>query len=350
MSTVINPLPSLEHLADPPRLRGIDYTPQEVNDAVRHDRPLQIGLMVSRTCNLACTYCYTSAGRPGDNELSFAGQKELLKQARELGAKTLWVPGEGEPLLDDNFLELIEYANGLGLYVVFYTNGLLINKDMARRLFSQKVSVVTKLNSFDPQIQDTLCGAKGVSSKLLRAVDNLLDAGFADERRLAIESVIVQQNLQEIPALFKFCRHNSIIPYFEMLLDCGRAPGFDLQVDSASLKSLFSRLLEIDKDFDYTWDPQPPFAAGLWSCDRIVYHMVITSTGTAQPCVALKMPLGNIRTQTLESIWHSGVARGFREAAHEKIALTREHGEKLGCFCSAFIRTGDPFARDDRWY
>ena len=255
----------------PPAIMGSLFDDKDVESARVSGRLLSVTLLLSNACNLNCLYCYRDAGSLAGTAFSLHQWRDVLLQARDLGAKHVWIPGSGEPLLDPVFFDgrsfpLLELCNSLALSVTFFTNGTLIDRSVASRLRGFDVSVVTKLNSFIPHTQDYLAGKDNVFSDIRRGLGFLLEAGLADQSpsRLGIDTVIVQQNYSEIPDIFRFCRERKIVPYITANLTSGRAASHPvLGVSRNQLRSMFETLLAIDRtEYGYDWFPSPPIVAG----------------------------------------------------------------------------------------
>lgn len=343
----------------PPVIAGINFSDKEIENARKSRKLLSISLLTSNKCNLHCLYCYRDAGSKLSEELDFDEQKKILIQAKRLGAKVVWIPGSGEPLCDKIFYDkeefpLIDFANGIGLYVIFFTNGSLITEKVAGTLFPKKVSVITKLNSFSKTTQDLLSG-KNSFEKIWQGLQNLINAGFNEGNRLGIDSVIVKQNYQEISELFCFCRDNHAIPYITTELHGGRgtANAEFLDVDVDAIKQIFLELLVIDqKRYGYTWFPSPPLVAG--HCKKLLHDIVVDSVGNIQICPGINISLGNVRQMSIKSVLESNeIVAKFR---NPKEYLKGKCGKCLnrdcvyGCRLSAFA-SGDLFGEDPQcWH
>ncbi|MCP4677634.1 MAG: radical SAM protein [Deltaproteobacteria bacterium] len=262
--------------------------------------------MTSRACDLRCRYCYTAAGPARRNELTTEHRLWVLNQAAELGAELLWIPGEGEPLIDPGFWPLLEEAAQLGIWTLFYTSGTQVTEEVARRIADLPCSVVLKVNSLHPEVQNRLADVPGSCDAIHRGIRLIRATGIADQNRVAAETVILPDNLGEIPDIFRFCRSQGILPYIERLLPSGRGAATDLQLDQDVEDHVFSELAAIDREeFGYEWKPHGNFATGLWDCDRIVHTLVVDAAGSVHPCVAIDQPLGDVRQERLAEIWTS---------------------------------------------
>jgi radical SAM protein with 4Fe4S-binding SPASM domain len=99
----------------------------------RQERPVVVWNATKR-CNLACVHCYAGAETeraPG--ELSTAEAKGLLDDLADYGVPVVLFSG-GEPLVREDLVELVAYADGVGLRPVLSTNGTLVTEERAREL------------------------------------------------------------------------------------------------------------------------------------------------------------------------------------------------------------------------
>lgn len=298
-----------KHLCSPPLIGGVNFTSDEINCAKHNHSLLTLSYLTSNKCNFKCKYCYTNAGNAEDNEFTFDECKLVIDQARSLGANTIWIPGSGEPMLDNNFyidgeFPLIDYANNKGMSVTFFTNGYYMTSDITQKLVQKNVSVITKINSFNRKIQDYLVGQNGAFERMQEGLHNLIGAGFnkTDTTRLGINTVITNQNHNEILDIFRYCRLNSIIPYISVMLHGGRAKEHsELDVPQDRIRNLFKKALEIDQsEFGFTWFPSPPYMAD--QCRKLFYDIVVTSTGEVRFCPGIDISFGNVRSKPLKEI------------------------------------------------
>ena len=326
----------------PPVLKYMDFQGAAIKKAIAGKELLLVDIHMSKVCNLDCLTCYVNAGKPDPNELTFVDCQNVLRQAKKLGARTWVVTGAGEPFMDKKFLPLIDFANDLGMSVVVFTNNTLITRELADWLFAHKVSVVAKLNSLKPDVQDFIVGKPGANKAIYRGINNLIAAGFNQSQpsRLAIDSVIVRQNYAEIPDIFRFCRNRNIIPYITTELPGGR--GKDnagiLDVSTKHLKDIFFRLLDIDrKEYGFGWEPHPPIVAG-GSCKKILYQLFVGSTGEIGICPGLGIGLGNIQNTSLAEAMQSELVRKLRhpEESCQPCSICKKKNEKCtgGCLLS----------------
>lgn len=99
--------------------------------------PLSGLFELTERCNLNCVHCYINQA-PGSkaarkNELSTDQVKNILDQMAASGTLYLTLSG-GEALLRKDFTEIYQYAKKLGMLIGIFTNGTLINADIADML------------------------------------------------------------------------------------------------------------------------------------------------------------------------------------------------------------------------
>lgn len=333
-------------------------------------KPLtRITVETSRRCNLACTYCYTSASpdrRDGltDDELRF-----IMRQAFECGAREISIVSGGESLMRRTMLDPekspIVFANRLGAYTYMYTNCTLMTRKAATWLYDQDVTVVGKFNSLREDVQDRLVGVQGAARRIRRGIDELLRVGMADETptRLALETVITVQNYDELPDMWRWMRERNIDPEVEIPTEHGRASVnseqlyFEEWEAPRKYKELFMELLRIEQEeFGFTWRPQPPFAGG--GCSIYKGTAYVNDQGGVQPCAGVDKEYGVLEVGPREAqgqpLWDIVTSPEYAKLRAMKGHLggacgTCDHGQEgscYGCRGAAYQKYGDEFAED----
>jgi len=279
----------------PPMLKGYMYSSQEAYEARNSNRLLAIRLETNKSCNLRCRYCYAQSGEDLTKTTDFEVLKRIILEAKELGIKSVVVIGGGEPTIYPNFRELISYINSLGIIPVVFSNTILITPELAEFLYKNNASVMGKLDSLKPELQDYLAGRDGVFQEIQKGLKNLLNAGFSEisepgELRLGVSFVSNKMNLEEIETIWHFCRQNNIFPNMEILTPTGRAND-ELEAQLLTpeeIKEYKLKLLEIDrKDYGYNWLPYTPITAS--GCLQHLYSLYINIEGNVRPCAPTKL-------------------------------------------------------------
>ncbi len=174
--------------------------------AVVTNTPLELQMEICNTCNIDCRMCAAhSVGWSGRTHFMPTGICESSYPLLE--NLLLFTPhGFGEPLLHKDFKGIVSEVKSKRVYVNFFTNGTLMDKDMARFLVGEGVDRVVV--SFDGGMKRTYEEIhRGASFD--RVVSNLryVDALKKLQRRkgpeLGINYIAMQSNFHELPQLFE---------------------------------------------------------------------------------------------------------------------------------------------------
>jgi radical SAM protein with 4Fe4S-binding SPASM domain len=337
----------VEHGLDP----GLGFGKEEIADCLSRGGLLSLELEFTRKCNLRCVYCYSSAGDALPGEMSCDRILDVVRQAKDLGARKIILLGGGEPLLYPGFREIVLGISALGLSMSLFTNGVLLTPDDCRFLFESRVNVVVKKNSFDAAVQDDLAGVPGAHIGIARGLRLLQETGYpGEDRLLGIQSIICRETHQEIVPMWVWARERGITPYFEVLTCQGRAAeNRHMELAPGMIQELFCALARIDVErFGIRWDPRPPIAA--FTCRRHLYSCLVNSQGYVQACTGIDLPLGNVNEKPLARILEESEVIHDLRNVYERIApecrACGHGGECYGCRGNAYQLTGDYLSRD----
>jgi radical SAM protein with 4Fe4S-binding SPASM domain len=329
---------------------GDEFSHEEIEAAARSGRLLSMEIEFSLACNFRCRYCYVASGTPPPGELTVAEIRDIVRQAKALGARKIIVLG-GEPMVYPHTLEMLEFVHGEGLAAEMFTNGTNVTEDAARRLFAWGTTVALKMNTRRPELQDFLSGRAGAYDIIQTAFRNLRQAGYpAPGRILAVSTVICRQNADELVDLWAWLRDQGITPYFEIITPQGRARENDgLSVDNATTQRLFERMAQLDRTrYGRAWDPQPPLVGS--RCLRHQFSCLVSSQGVVKPCVGVTIGLGNVREKPLrEILLDSEVVqdlRNYRRTMRGPCRTCDKAAECYGCRGAAYQLTGDYLGSD----
>ena len=277
-----------------PILVGYTYDPEDAYKARDENRLLAIRLETNRSCNLRCRYCYAESGYQLESELGYEALTDVVRQAKELGVSSVVVIGGGEPTIHPQFKELISLIHSLDIIPMIFTNTVTVTRELAEFLYLKNASVMGKLDSLRPEVQDFMAGRKGAFGRIWNGLDNLIEAGFTrleDSRRLrlGVSCVTNRLNLGEIEQIWHFCRQRNIFPNLEVLTPTGRAKQQlpDCFITQEEIKDYKLRLLDIDRScYGYNWLPYTPLPGS--GCLQHLYSLYVTIEGNVRPCAPTK--------------------------------------------------------------
>ena len=326
-------------------------TNDDIINVCKNNKLISLALRLPCDCNLNCSYCYGKIETKG-KKLNFKEIKDILKQASELEARTVEIVGEGEPILYSEFKKLIVYIDDLGMIPTLYSNCTLITLELANFLFDHNVTIIGKQNSLIPKKQDEITGINNSFHRIMLGLNNLIKVGFNDTKpsRLGIHTIILKENISEIPKMWLNWRKMNILPQVQALVYPSISQEnqyFEYYKYHASTpqetRKLFEELSNLDRtQFGINWNPALAYPIAPDGC-RVIYGTIgITQEGNIQICSYTEKSLGNIRDISLIDIIQSDEVKKIRDTG--KILNYPNNG--YGCRANAFNMTGDRYKPD----
>lgn len=304
-------------------IKGYNISDEEIKQAWKKDKPITLSLYLGAKCNLRCLYCFTRGGTLTKNNLTEKEYKRIIDEAFELGIKNVMFTGRGEPLLYPLLWKLLRYIKNKGGWNIVLTNGTLATPEIAKKLFDLNCSVMTKINSFDPKIQDKLVGVKGIAEKMYKGLNYFIEAGFnkTHPTRLANDNLISKLTYKEIPFMTKYFINHNIQPIFETILWEGRA------IDNINTLKISKKELDwLEKELKKF---EGSYAKGTYfkgeECIVDTMMILINERGDMMPCWAREdLSIGNIRKLSLKELWHTPQLVEMRKNHREIIDKVRK--------------------------
>jgi MoaA/NifB/PqqE/SkfB family radical SAM enzyme len=336
---------------DDPAQRRVD--PRRYHEAVSglleaeaRRPPVCLYLETTNRCNLLCTTCprtYEELEPPAD--MSWKLFTTIVDQLPDLARAVLH--GVGEPMLVKNLPRMVEYLKARGVYVLFNTNGTVLNERNGRALIAAGLDELrVSLDASNAKSFREIRG-KNYFDRILRnvrAFRDLQDREGHSKPRVSAWLTGLKDTVTELPAFVKVAAE---IGVKEVYLQ--RLVFFDEQAIGKATpdQALFERLTreearylkeaeELATSLGLTFSASGAASEpGLslhraennshWSlCRRPWTLMYFTANGRALPCCIAPFSqrgyehytLGDATQQTLREIWNGPAYRAFREALH----------------------------------
>jgi MoaA/NifB/PqqE/SkfB family radical SAM enzyme len=173
--------------------------------------PIHIDMGLSKGCNQHCVFCY---GMFQGNEfkkgyeIHFSGEPlfNFLRDAAELGVKSIGFIGEGEPLVNPDVYKAVRVAKDSGIDVAMATNGEMLDHSEAlgilERLTYLRFNVSAGTERGYRRIHKV---AEGVFEKVLDNVSKCVELKKQHKLDVTIglQMVLMPQNIDEVVPLAK---------------------------------------------------------------------------------------------------------------------------------------------------
>jgi radical SAM protein with 4Fe4S-binding SPASM domain len=272
--------------------------------------PLNMHLELTYRCNEQCVHCYcvVEHGKEAEaakRELTYAEIERLLDQLAEMGALYVTFSG-GEVLVRHDFFDIVEHARRRGFVYRVYTNGIGLTEERARRLAAlEPLTVELSIFSADPAVHDAITRVPGSFKRLIAAVHRLKAQGV----RVSLKPVVMKPNAGDLGAVRALARDLDV---FTHVFTCEVSPRIDGDIHGPSryqlsedelLEVLRSDALTKEAHEDVFTGPPEEVARQRTTCGPAVNGGCIDPYGNVFPCIAFRMPMGNVREKSFRDIW-----------------------------------------------
>lgn len=290
-------------------------------------------LEITYRCNARCVHCYLDDAHEAraEPELTLAEYRRLLDEAYALGCFRVLVTG-GEISVRPDFLEIAEYAAEKGMLVDLYTNGLALSPQQVQRICAMKPnSVSISLYGGNAEAHDAITKVRGSFERSLHFAMMLKCAGID----VFIKSVAMKQNVEAIEKLYQLGKLLHI-PVSVSLAVGAKGNGDDPGKYRLNCVECYERLICLNDrygDGDTNYD-EADFVKSLDAapCSIGKSGLSVDPFGNVNPCNAYKVVLGNVRKDSMESIWlNSSELQRIRQLRMRDVSPQCARCENIAC-------------------
>ena len=237
-------------------------------------------------------------------ELTFPQVSSLLDDLADMGSLHLVFSG-GEPFLREDFFDIAFYAKSKHFTIKIFTNGSLIDEQAAEDLFQlAPLQIEMSIYGITPEVHDTVTKKEGSFKKLLETVALLKKHNL----RVELKSVLLKDNFYQARELERFSRSIGADDFrlstdISPKNDGSKAPQ-QHQIDEMQLRDFLSQgnnLPAVPSEYLERPLDKPLCQTGVVGC-------YVSPYGDVYPCIALLVPMGNIREKSFREIWHQPYA------------------------------------------
>ena len=305
--------------------------------------PKVLYIETTNRCNLKCRGCilYRGSWEPA-RDISLAELVTITDQLAEL--EQVYLHGIGEPLLNPELPEIISHLKGRRVYVLFNSNGILLNRQRQQDLINAGLDEL--------RISLDAASAKGYkiirdSNKFGQIVENLKSFLWLQKQqqialpKLSLWFLGTRENIAELPGFIELAAEIGVeeiylqrLVYFQDDEGYGAARAtqtLQKPADGSSEVIQASQELAVKLGIRFNASGRSDPVESLqgeaegkrpWSrCYRPLTLMYITANGNVLPCCIspfstvdyASIILGNIYDNSLEEIWTGSKYETFRK-------------------------------------
>ena len=175
--------------------------------------PVFVCWETTKACLLACRHCRARAiRRPLQDELSHEESIQMIDQLLEFGQPfpALLLTG-GDPLMRNDFFDLIEYAKRKGIYVAVAASVTpKLGEETIRRMKAMGADIMSlSLDGATPETHDKLRGVKGTWQDTIRDLQLATKMGL----RTQINTTVMRSNVGELADIFHLAKVNGAVAW-----------------------------------------------------------------------------------------------------------------------------------------
>src|SRR5579872_1970235 len=214
---------------------------------VRHgfNRPFMVMFETTLHCNMKCGYCAIWQNQQPEDRAMRDRVFARMDEAADFGVFA-WSFSGGEPLMNPNVPDYIEYAAKKGFFTSMPTNGLALKKcaESCAKLDHLEVSIDT----LDREKFAKRRGIDGLPT-ILAALDHLL--GTYKRNTIQINAAVDLENLEDLPALAKFCQERGLLLHTEAVHNVVRTTWKteDVELEAAALDRVAAYLTNLRNEY-----------------------------------------------------------------------------------------------------
>ncbi len=324
----------------------IDNTLVYLFDKKPRRGPLFMNWVVTYQCNAKCSFCST-------HELNKTLQEtmtteEALRIVREIGESGTWhlsLTG-GETILRKDLDLIIIEAKKYGMFVNVNTNGFLLAKKAKMLVDSGVDSIIISLDSDEAKIHDEVRNLPGLTQALVNVIETVKSLRIGKRPAITLRVIVSKRNYKSLGGIIDVFKPIVDKVFFQPIHDGVNVPKFSKKKASVTtglfqvkdtdqymfeaedqnrfaevfnalikkckwLDTLFHREVETFLfDKDTLWDK--------YKCYSGYYYMAINPYGYASPCTFLHQGLGNVRENSVMSVWNGKEAEKWRKFIKNK--------------------------------
>lgn len=185
-------------------------------DNIDKNKLIYASIYLTHKCQIDCVYCskHFDIHEVEEGKVDVLTKEDRLKfirEAKNLGLKTVIFQGMAEPTEDPDFKEYIEYADNLGIKSIVFTNILNLDEDLAEFLYNHNVSLAPSVDTLTREVYGFMTNSDKYD-KFMRAIQVLKKYFGGKDKwidgcrsRVLLSMVVTRYNIGDLEAIRNLC-------------------------------------------------------------------------------------------------------------------------------------------------
>lgn len=289
--------------------------------------PRAIELEVTTRCNLRCRICEHTHWDEVGEDMSFGDFKHIVDQFPDL--RWMGITGIGEQFLNPDFMDMLAYLKGRGVFVEFFNSGNMMTPERSRRLVELGVDKIWI--SMEAATASTYESTR-VGARFERVVENVREL-FRIKRELNSATpevwfhyIVTTDNLHEAPDfvdlvadLASQSRNYATLIFWTSLLHFPEVEDLYVAEIPDSIREEVERRAARAGIYS-NWNQNTTELRSVTQCTRWTEPFILVS-GHVQPCCAIneanqrpyqrETAFANLLEEDFRDVWRSDRYRDF---------------------------------------
>ncbi len=166
--------------------------------------PLTVEISPSGACNYRCVFCAFDYLNYEPELMGNDIMIDALKEMHDNDVKSIVVCGEGEPLLNKNTPDIINYTKNIGMDVGISTNGILFTPELANYCLKSLTWIRVSLNAGSDENHQKIHKSKaGDYEKILSNLKNAVEIKKSNALKttIGVQLLLIPDNFNEVYVL-----------------------------------------------------------------------------------------------------------------------------------------------------
>lgn len=172
-------------------LKLIDKSPREI--IKYYEKPFYVYLSLSNICNANCVFCEVRTNKEKKCNINVFS---LIDELASLGTQYIHFTGGGEPFVNDDIFEYLDYCTQKKIKIILISNGLNIDEAKIKKMSNYNiVAIFFSIDSHIPEVHDTLRRTQGLWNKVTSNI-NLIKQ-YMPEVKIVLNHVLNKKNIDD---------------------------------------------------------------------------------------------------------------------------------------------------------